>query len=221
MPTRVLLVDDDPLSRLAIADILSHDADVDVVGQVDGGAAALDWVRSHPFVDVVLMDLQMPGVNGVEATRQLKTLPGAPEVLVFTTWDGDDAVLRSLEAGATGFLLKTSQPQEITAAIQAVARGDAVLSPSSARRVVQELTRGVDREQRKRARSRVDRLSAREREVAVRVTHGLSNDDIARQLHISTGTVKQQIAAISGKLDVRGRVLIAVVLATAGLGPNL
>ncbi|NLT26443.1 MAG: response regulator transcription factor [Microbacteriaceae bacterium] len=217
-PPRVLLVDDDALVRGALRTILGA-AGVDVVGEAGDGAGVADLARERR-PDVVLMDLRMPGVDGVTATARIRALPEPPEVLVLTTWEVDDAVIRSIRAGASGFLLKSTAPGDIVAAVRAVAAGDAVLSPESARAVVERLRADEGADQRRRALELVGRLTDRERAVAERVSLGETNAEIGLALHMSAGTVKQHLSAIVDKLGVTGRVLIAAVMVRAGFGPR-
>lgn len=219
MPIRVALVDDDPLARTAIAGILAAHEDLEVAGEAGDGDEVLDLVR-RCGPDVLLMDLRMRRLDGVSATALARALPRPPEVLVLTTWDVDDNVMRALAAGASGFLLKTAAPMRIVDAIRAVARGDAVLSPESTRHVIDAALRDESRQGRDRARRRLALLGERELAVARLVAEGRSNDEIGRALHLAPGTVKQHLAAIGDKLEVRGRVLLAVLVATAGYGPR-
>ncbi|MDJ1372251.1 response regulator transcription factor [Gulosibacter molinativorax] len=215
MPIRVLLVDDDPLARRSVASILEAHEDVSVVGEADDGAGIGQRVReSRP--DVVLMDLRMRKVDGIEATREVRAIPDGPEVVVLTTWDGDDAVMRALEAGASGFLVKTAGPGEIYRAVRAAAEGDSVMSPSSTRHFIDSMHSDSGWRERRMARKRVATLSDRELEVAKRIPLGESNEAIAAVVHLSPASVKQYVAQISEKLGVQGRVQIAVLMTKAG-----
>lgn len=210
---RILLVDDDPLVRSGLRLLLTSDPGIEVVGEASDGDEVVEAVQRHA-PDVVLMDLRMPRMDGITATRAVRALPNPPQVIALTTWDVDDAVLRSLDAGAEGFLLKTSSPAEIIGAVRAVTAGDAVLSPRSTRQLLDHYRRGDDREA---AAAAVAELTDRERAVAVAVGHGLSNAEIAEQLYVSAATVKAHLSAIQTKLGVRNRVQIAVCAERAGL----
>lgn len=215
MVIRVLLVDDDPLARRAVASILDTREDISIVGEAEDGFGIVSLVRECR-ADVVLMDLRMPRVDGIAATRELRVLPEPPEVVVLTTWDGDDAVLQALEAGASGFLVKTAGPDEIYRAVRAASEGDSVMSPSSTRQFIDSMNSDSGWLERRKARSRVNALTDRELEVAKRIPLGESNDAIALAVHLSPASVKQYLAQISDKLGVQGRVQIAVLMTKAG-----
>jgi DNA-binding NarL/FixJ family response regulator len=216
VPTiRVLLVDDDPLARTGLVSLLGAVADIEVCGEVSDGDEVVSAARELK-PGVVLMDLRMPRLNGVEATRLVRALPSPPHVIALTTWDVDDAVVRSLEAGADGFLLKTAAPLEIVAAIRAVMDGDAVLSPRSTRRLLDHVGRRDDAARRA-AVTLLGRLTARERDVAIATGHGLTNVEIGTRLYMSAATVKQHLGAVQHKLGVRNRVGVAVLAERAGL----
>lgn len=216
MPIRVLLVDDDPLVRSALHLLVESVADIVVVGEVGDGDEVVAAVREHR-PDVVLMDLRMPRLSGVEATRLVRALPDPPEVVALTTWDVDDAVVRTLDAGASGFLLKTAAPTEIVAAIRAVVHGDAVLSPRSTRRLFDHLQRSDDVGARRGAQAAMGTLTERERDVVVAVAQGWSNAEAGAALYISEATVKAHLASAQAKLGVRNRVGVAVLAERAGL----
>ncbi len=216
MPIRVLLVDDDPMVLTGLRLLLDSAHDVEVVAEAGHGAEALAVLRSHT-VDVVLMDLRMPTMDGVAATRAIRTLTRSPQVIVLTTWDVDSAVLSALEAGASAFLLKTATPAEIVGAIRAVMDGDAVLSPRSTKQLLDHLSRDGTASHRRAAETVVASLTAREREVAVAVGRGLTNSAIAGELYLADATVKAHIATIQTKLGVANRVGIAVLAERAGL----
>jgi DNA-binding NarL/FixJ family response regulator len=187
-PIRVLVVDDDPLVRAGLALMLGGRDDLTVVGEAGDGAEAIaQHDRLRP--DVVLMDIRMPGMDGLAATEALRA-PGrndAAEVIVLTTFDADEHVLRALRAGAAGFLLKDTAPAEIVTAIQRVAAGDAQLSPSVVRRLIANATAPDDRGGE--ARTRLAQLTDREAEVANAVGAGRTNAEIAAQLYLSVPTV--------------------------------
>ncbi|UNX53885.1 response regulator transcription factor [Georgenia sp. TF02-10] len=215
-PHRVLLVDDDPLVRRGLRLILTSTEDIEVVGEAGDGDAAVTAVQAHA-PDVVLMDLRMPGTDGLTATERIVALPSPPYVIALTTWDVDDAVLRAITAGAAAFLLKSAAPAEIIGAVRAVVAGDSVLSPRSTRQVLDHLTRERGHQEQEEAARSIARLSDREREVVVAVGHGLSNGEIARQMFLGEATVKTHLAAAQAKLGVRNRVALAVLAERAGL----
>ncbi|MEV0643977.1 response regulator transcription factor [Phytomonospora sp. NPDC050363] len=212
----VLIVDDDPLVRAGLAMMLGGAADIRVLGEAGDGREVADLVgRLGP--DVVLMDVRMPYVDGLAATEALRARPGAPEVIVLTTFDADAHVLRALRAGAAGFLLKDTPPAEIVEAVRQVARKLPVLSPAVTRRLIARVAED-DRDGRgARAAKRLALLNDREREVAVQVGHGKSNAEIGRTLHLSVPTVKTHVSAILTKLDLNNRVQIALLVHDAGL----
>ena len=232
-PVRVFLVDDQQLVRAGFAMILDATADMAVVGQAADGREAVDVLLGPdaPGVDVVLMDLRMPGLDGVEATRRLRGRPGGPAVVVLTTFDTDEDVLAALRAGASGFLLKDAGPTDLLAAIRAAHRGDAVVAPAVTRRLFdafvltpgpvagQPMPRGPMAAPRDDRAGRLDRLTDREREVLVAVGQGLSNQEIAARLHLAEATVKTHLGAILRKLDLRDRVQAVVLAHESGLVP--
>lgn len=213
-PIRVLLVDDDPLVCSGLELILSSTDDIEVVGTASDGDEAVAAVQRH-FPDVVLLDVRMPRVDGIAATRALVALPKPPRVLVLTTFDADDIVMRAIGAGAAGFLLKTSAAPEIIAAIRNVHAGDGALSPRSARRVFEQV--GDDADERSLARAAIAGLTDRERDVVRLVVEGLSNQAIGAQLYVGEATVKSHLSSAQRKLGVEGRVRLAVVATKAGL----
>lgn len=218
-PIRVLLVDDDPLVRTALTWLAETAEDIEVAGEATDGDAALDRTRLlHP--DVVLMDLRLPTVDGITATARIRALPQPPEVVVLTTWDVDDAVVRALDAGASGFLLKSASPPEILQAVRAVVSGDAVLSPRSTRRLLDQRRADASSTLRTNARQLVASLSPREREVAAQLVLGRTNAEIAGALFVSEGTVKAHLAAIQTKLGVDNRTAAAVIADRADLRPS-
>jgi DNA-binding NarL/FixJ family response regulator len=189
--------------------ILEAEADLDVVGEASDGAEAVDEAR-RTKPDVILMDVRMPNVDGLEATRRL--LDGkekGPRVLILTTFDLDEYVYEALKAGASGFLLKDTPPEELVDAIHVVARGDALLAPSITRRVIEEFVRSPPASARKPARE-LEELTARELEMLRYLARGLSNSEIAREAFVSETTVKTHVAHILGKLRLRDRVQAVV-----------
>ncbi len=217
-PIRVLLVDDDALVRSGLRIMLGGAERIDVVGEADDGRAALAAVDAHR-PDVVLMDLRMPQLDGIAATRLLRGQPAPPAVLVLTTFDADELVLRALRAGAAGFLLKDTPPAEIVRAIELVHGGDGMLSPAVTRRLIELVAGdGGAAARQEAARDRLSRLSPREREVALAVGRGQANADIAAELHMSVATVKAHVSRLLTKLEVDNRVQIALVMHDAAGG---
>jgi DNA-binding NarL/FixJ family response regulator len=196
--------------------ILGGAADVEVVGQaVDGRAGVAAALEHRP--DVVLMDIRMPVMNGLEATERLQAREDPPKVIVLTTFDDDDYVTRALGAGASGFLLKDTPPAAIIEAIRRVADGDPMLSPSVTARLIAQLRAGAGPDRSRKAKERLARLTEREHEVAVAVGQGLSNAEIAGRLHLSVPTVKAHIGRLFAKLSCDNRVQIAICVHDAGL----
>ena len=212
---RVLLIDDDPLVRAGLRMILSSAEDLTVVGEVRDGAQAVQAVREHR-PDVVLMDIRMPELDGISATKQLRELPQPPQVIVLTTFHLDDYVIRALRVGASGFLLKDTPPTDIVNAIRVVAIGEAMLSPAVTRTLLARLADTAINDRRAAATARLAALSDREREVAVAVAAGGSNADIAAQLYLSEATVKAYVSRLLTKLDAANRVQIAILVHDAG-----
>jgi DNA-binding NarL/FixJ family response regulator len=203
MTVRVVLADDQALVRRGFRLILEAEPDLEVVAEAEDGQQAIDAVRRH-HAAVVLMDIQMPGLDGLEATRQiLADAANQTRVLILTTFERDEYVFEALQLGASGFLLKTAPPEDLVTAVRVVARGEALLSPSVTRRVIQELAR----QQRHVRRSPdLDRLTQRELEVLRLVAEGLSNAEIAAKLYLSEATVKTHTSNILAKLGLRDRV---------------
>jgi DNA-binding NarL/FixJ family response regulator len=196
--------------------MLAGAQDIEVVGEADDGRGALGAVDRHR-PDVVLMDIRMPQVDGIAATRLLRSQPDPPAVLVLTTFDADELVLRALRAGAAGFLLKDTPPPEIVRAIELVYAGDSMLSPAVTRRLIALVAGDSDADVRRdSARERLAALSAREREVALAVGEGRANAEIAAELHMSVATVKAHVSRLLAKLDVDNRVQIALLVQDAG-----
>ena len=213
---RVLLVDDDPLVRSALSLMLGGQADIEVVGEAPNGEAGVALV-SEQQPDVVLMDIRMPVMDGLEATEVLHSRPSPPAVVVLTTFDADDHVVRALAAGASGFLLKDTPPEQIVEAVRRVAAGDPILSPSVTRQLIARVQDLGGDDRATKARERLADLTDRERDVALALARGLSNADIARELHLSVPTVKAHISRLFSKLDVTNRVQIAICVHDAGL----
>ena len=213
---RLLVVDDDPLVRSGLNLILGGAASIDVVAQAADGRAGIAAVAEHR-PDVVLMDIRMPVMDGIEATAALVAQPDPPKVIVLTTFDADEYVLRALAAGASGFLLKDTAPEDIVAAVHKVAAGEPMLSPSVTTTLIQQVTSQRSPERSLEAQARIDRLTERERDVALAVGRGLSNAEIARELYLSVPTVKAHIGRLFQKLEVDNRVQIALYVHDAGL----
>ena len=212
---RVLLVDDDALVRSGLRIMLAGAANVDVVAEAADGHEVLGAVDLHR-PDVVLMDIRMPQLDGIAATRLLAAQPDPPAVVVLTTFDADELVLRALQAGAAGFLLKDTPPAEIVRAIELAHAGDAMLSPAVTRRLISLVAGDSDAAARTdQARDRMATLSPREHDVALAVGRGLANAEIAAALHLSVPTVKAHVSRLLDKLDVDNRVQIALLVKDA------
>ena len=218
---RVMLVDDQPLVRTGFAMVIDSQPDLSVVAQVSDGAEAITAQRTHR-ADVILMDVRMPRMDGIEATRRIlgdtptsADGPAGPRVVVLTTFDIDDYVVEAIRAGASGFLLKDAQPEELLSAIRTVHRGDAVIAPSATRRLLTQMV--ADQPFRPRDTSAVDQLTERERDVLVRMARGLSNQEIAAELFVAEATVKTHVGRILAKLCARDRVQAVIVAFEAGL----
>ncbi|MFE5592282.1 response regulator [Streptomyces sp. NPDC056549] len=219
MTIRLLLVDDDPLVRAGLTFMLGGADDLEIVGEGADGREVPELVARHA-PDVVLMDIRMPHVDGLTATERLRAQPGAPEVVVLTTFHADEQVLRALRAGAAGFLLKDTPPAEIVAAVRRVVAGDPVLSPAVTRQLMTHVAEEQEppgRPRRATAVGRLAELADREREVAVAVGHGRSNAEIAAELYMSVPTVKAHVSRILAKLGLNNRVQIALLVHDAGL----
>jgi DNA-binding NarL/FixJ family response regulator len=214
--TRVLVVDDDPLVRSALTLMLGGQPDLDVVGEAPDGRAAIALsARLRP--DVVLMDIRMPVLGGLEATRELHRRPDPPRVIVLTTFDADEHVVGALAAGADGFLLKDTPPPEIVTAIRAVVAGDPMLSPAVTRTLIERLRRETGDDRVAAAREALGTLTGRELDVAREVGRGHSNAEIGTRLHLSVPTVKAHVSRVFDKLQVTNRVQIAILVHDAGL----
>ncbi|WP_185063048.1 response regulator [Pseudonocardia eucalypti] len=210
-PVRVLLVDDDPMVRAGLTMMLSGTDQLVVVAQAGDGAEVPDLVNRHR-PDVVLMDIRMPRMDGLAATERLRATPDPPEVIILTTFDADQHVLRALRAGAAGFLLKDTPPEEIVTAVSRVARGQPVLSPSVTRRLMARVAESDRDDRRGVAEGRLALLTERERDIAIRVGEGMSNAEIGRAVYLSVPTVKTHISRILTKLDLNNRVQIALLV---------
>lgn len=208
---RVLLVDDDALVRAGLRMILRSSPDVEVVGEAADGSEAVAAVEAHR-PDVVLMDIRMPEMDGIAATTALRNLPAPPHVIVLTTFQADEHVMRALRAGADGFLLKDTPPAQIVHAVRLVAAGEAMLSPSVTRTLLDRLGTDERADRRQVAEARLASLTDREREVADAVRSGASNAEIAAALFMSEATVKAHVSRLLTKLDATNRVQVAIVV---------
>lgn len=210
-PIRVAIVDDDPLVRTGLTMVLGGAADVAVVAEAGDGAGALSVASG---ADVVLMDIRMPVLDGLAATERLLAEEPAPHVIVLTTFDADEYIMRALAAGASGFLLKDTPPPQIVEAVRRVAAGEPILSPSVTGQLIRHVTTGGTSPEARRA---IEQLTEREREVALSVAHGASNAQIAAQLYMSVATVKVHLGHVFAKLGVSNRVQVAIRIHEAGL----
>jgi DNA-binding NarL/FixJ family response regulator len=214
---RVLVVDDDPLVRASLNMIFAGAPGISVVGEAADGRDALAAVRQHR-PDVVLIDIRMPLMNGLEATEHLRSWSDPPKVIVLTTFHVDDYVVRALRAGASGFLLKDTAPAAIVEAVHRVAEGEPMLSPSVLAQVIAQVTAAPAGDRSGLARQQLARLTDRERTVALEVARGRTNAEIASSLHLSVPTVKAHIGRIFTKLDVDNRVQVAICVHDAQQG---
>jgi DNA-binding NarL/FixJ family response regulator len=220
MTIRVLLVDDQALLRKGFRMILEEEPDIEVVAEAEDGESAVSSARRHQ-PDVVLMDVRMPGMDGIEATAQIVESVTACRVLILTTFDLDEYAFAGLRAGASGFLLKDVPPAELAEAIRVVARGDAVVAPRVTQRLLDLFAHRLPDDGEDTGSSdaieALDQLTVREHDVLVAVAHGLSNAEIASQLFVSEATVKSHVGHILTKLDLRDRVQAAVLAYQVGL----
>ncbi|MFE0648656.1 response regulator [Streptomyces sp. NPDC059534] len=213
-PVRVVLADDQPLVRTALRMVMTDTPDLVVAGEAANGAEAVRLVE-ETGADVVVMDLRMPGTDGIEATRLITAGTTGARVVVLTTFDDDDHVYGALHAGASGFLVKDMALDDILAAVRVVASGDALIAPSVTRRLIKEFT---DRPRAAPAPRRgADGITDREREVLTLVGRGLSNTEVAAELHISVATAKTYVTRLLAKLDARDRVQLVIIAYEAGL----
>ncbi|MCF6506994.1 response regulator transcription factor [Blastococcus sp. MG754426] len=220
-PVRLLLADDQALVRAGFRLVLERDGDIEVVAEAADGAEAVALARQHT-PDVVLMDIRMPVVDGIEATRRIlagERRPDAARVVVLTTYEQDDYITDALRAGAVGFLLKDVEPDDLRRAVHVVAAGDALLSPSVTRRLLETFRSRPD--QRPRQPERLNALTPREREVVALVGRGLSTAEIGRALFMSPATAKTHVNRAMTKLHARDRAQLVVIAHETGLvGPH-
>ena len=213
MTVRVVLADDQPLIRAGLRVLIADTPDLDIVGEAGTGAQAVQLVRDiQP--DVVVMDIRMPGMDGIEATRIITAGSETARVVVLTTFDDDDYVYAALRAGASGFLVKDMALEDILAGIRVVAAGDALIAPSVTRRLIQEF---VGRPEPAPERRAADGITEREREVLTLVGRGMSNSEIAAHLHISVATAKAHMARLFTKLNARDRIQLVIIAYETGL----
>ncbi|MCP2342879.1 response regulator transcription factor [Actinomadura rupiterrae] len=227
-PIRVLLVDDQELVRAGFTMVLDAQPDIEVVGEAGDGAAAVEAVRARPAdspVEVVLMDVRMPRMDGIEATRRI-VAAGGPKVIILTTFDLDEYAFAAIKAGASGFLLKDAGPAQLVEAIRAVRSGDAVVAPSTTKRLLDRFALHLPDGGREKADEALAALTERETEVLHLVARGMSNAEIAERLYVSEATVKTHMGRILMKLGLRDRVQAVVFayetgLVKSGQGDNL
>jgi len=213
---RVALADDQALVRAGFRALLAAEDDIEVVGEADDGAQAVALASEHA-PDVILMDIRVPGIDGIEATRRIAADPGLAgvRIVILTTFDLDEYVFEALRAGASGFLVKDTEPDELLRAVRVVAAGDALLAPGVTRRLIAEF---ADRQPRPGpAPDALEDLTEREREVVALVAHGLSNDEIARRLVVSPATAKTHVSRAMVKLGARDRAQVVVFAYRSGL----
>lgn len=213
MTLNVVIADDQELVRTGFRLVLESEPDIRIVAEASNGQEAIERARLHR-PDVVLMDVQMPGLDGIEATRRLIAHDEDHRVLILTTFERDDYIAAALHAGASGFLVKNAPPEQLVDAIRIVADGDAIMSPSVTRRLVERFAREVPPETKE---SLLDPLTERERQVLELVANGMSNAEIADELFLGTSTVKSHVSSILTKLDLRDRVQAVILAYEAGL----
>jgi DNA-binding NarL/FixJ family response regulator len=212
--TRVLIADDDDLMRAGLVELLTADPDIEIVGQASTGREAVERAR-RLAPDVVLMDVRMPDLDGIEATRELSQASPGARVLILTTFEQDDYVFGALRAGASGFLLKRARPEELIAAVHTIAAGDSLLSPSVTRRVIDRMAQQPTPELGDQA--TLDELTPREREVLGLIARGLSNGEIAAALFVQESTIRTHVKRLLMKLDLRDRVQAVIFAYETGV----
>jgi DNA-binding NarL/FixJ family response regulator len=214
MSIRVLLADDQAMVRAGFRMILESEPDIEVVGEAADGEQAVDATRRlRP--DVVLMDIQMPGEDGLRATRRITERPGQPSrVVILTTFERDDYVYEALQSGASGFLLKNAPPEQLVHAVRVVAAGDALLAPSITRRIIEQFARRPIKPE---LDEQLQSLTQREREVLAMLARGKSNAELAAELFVTEGTIKSHVSSLLAKLGLRDRVQAVVVAYESGL----
>jgi DNA-binding NarL/FixJ family response regulator len=212
--TRVLIADDDDLMRAGLVELLSGEPEIEIVGEASTGREAVERAR-RLTPDVVLMDVRMPDLNGIEATGELTRAAPDTRVLILTTFEQDDYVFGALRAGASGFLLKRTRPEELIAAVRTVAAGDSLLSPSVTRLVIDRMAQQPL--PKLAAEDKLDELTRREREVLELIARGLSNREIATELVVEESTVRTHVKRIQMKLHLRDRVQIVIFAYETGI----
>jgi DNA-binding NarL/FixJ family response regulator len=212
--TRVLIADDDDLMRSGLVELLSGEAEIEIIGEASTGREAVQRARRLD-PDVVLMDVRMPDLDGIDATRELTRVAPGAKVLILTTFEQDDYVFGALRAGASGFLLKRTRPEELIAAVRMIAAGDSLLSPSITRLVIDRAAQQPMPELADQA--KLDELTRREREVFEMVASGLSNREIARELVVEESTIRTHVKRILMKLGLRDRVQIVIFAYETGV----
>jgi DNA-binding NarL/FixJ family response regulator len=212
--TRVLIADDDDLMRAGLAELLTADPAIEIVGQASTGRQAIEAAR-RLTPDVVLMDVRMPDLDGIAATRELSGTAPSARVLILTTFEQDDYIFSALRAGASGFLLKRTRPEELIAAVHTIAAGDSLLSPSVTRRVIDRMAQQPTPDLADRA--RLDRLTPREHDVLELIARGLSNREIAAALVVEESTIRTHVKRILMKLNLRDRVQAVILAYETGL----
>jgi DNA-binding NarL/FixJ family response regulator len=218
--TSVLIVDDQPLQRMGFRMVLESEPGISVAGEAENGIEAVRRT-AELSPDVVLMDIRMPGMDGIEATRRITASGGRSRVLVLTTFDLDEYVYAALRAGASGFLLKDARPDELLSGIRAVAFGDAVVAPALTRRLLYAFTKALPAADRAARDPRLRTLTERELEVLRVVATGLTNGEIAQELHLSESTVKTHVSRAFAKIGARDRVQAVIIAYDIGLvGPR-
>jgi DNA-binding NarL/FixJ family response regulator len=211
--TRVLIADDDDLMRAGLAELLSGDASIEIVGEAATGREAVERARRFD-PDVVLMDVRMPDLDGIEATRELTRAAARARVLILTTFEQDDYIFGALRAGASGFLLKRTRPEDLIAAVHAIGAGDSLLSPSVTRRVIDRMARQPSPELDE---AKLGALTPRERDVLELIARGLSNREIATELTVEESTVRTHVKRILTKLGLRDRVQAVIFAYESGI----
>jgi DNA-binding NarL/FixJ family response regulator len=212
--TRVLIADDDDLMRAGLVELLSADPEIEIVGEASTGREAVDCAR-RLAPDVVLMDVRMPDLDGIAATRELARAAPSVRVLILTTFEQDDYVFGALRAGASGFLVKRTRPEDLIGAVHTIAAGDSLLSPSVTRRVIDRMAQQPTPDLADQA--RLDHLTPREREVLALVARGLSNREIATALVVEESTIRTHLKRILMKLGLRDRVQIVIFAYETGV----
>ena len=212
--TRVLIVDDDDLMRAGLAELLTADPAIEIVGQASTGRQAVERAR-RLAPDVVLMDVRMPDLDGIAATRELSRTAPSARVLILTTFEQDDYIFGALRAGASGFLLKRTRPEELIAGVHTIAAGDSLLSPSVTRRVIDRMAQQPTPELTDQG--KLDRLTPREQDVLELIARGMSNREIASALVVEESTIRTHVKRILMKLNLRDRVQAVILAYESGL----